>query len=180
MGCPSSVILNDTLVFSVCTHNPETAATADADGLPTYRVYSGVGETLLLSGDMAKADDANTTGYYAASIVCSAANGFVAGVSYSIFVSATVAGTPGSISFGFIAATKAGYALSATGLDAITSAEPTAKPTTFPGWLMWLVQRFRRAKMTTTALTVETEAGAAVTTQTLSDNGTTQQVGPPT
>jgi hypothetical protein len=66
---------------------------------------------------------------------------------------------------------KAGYSLAPTGLDAITATEPTAKPTTFPGWLMWLVQRFRRADKTPSAITVKTEAGATVTTQAISDDG---------
>lgn len=77
------------------------------------------------------------------------------------------------------AASKTGYKLASDGLDSITATEPSAKPSTFPGWLMWLVQRFRCSEMTASALTVKTEAGATVTTQALSDNGTTQSVGAP-
>lgn len=69
--------------------------------------------------------------------------------------------------------------LASDGLDAITATEPTGKPTTFVGWLMWLVQRFRRSRMTASQLEVLTEAGATVTTQTLSDDNTTQSIGAP-
>ena len=75
---------------------------------------------------------------------------------------------------------KTGYALASTGLDAITATEPSAKPTTFPGWLMWLVQRFRRASKTPTALLTKTEAGAVITTQVLTDDGSgTETLGAP-
>jgi len=74
---------------------------------------------------------------------------------------------------------KTGFSLSATGLDSISASEPSAKPTTFAGWIMWLVQRFRASSLTSTALTVKTEAGETVTTQTVSDDGTTQTLGGP-
>jgi hypothetical protein len=70
-------------------------------------------------------------------------------------------------------------ALTADGLDNISAAEPVAKPTTFAGWLMWLVQRYRCADMTATTLTVKTEAGDTITEQAVSDNGTTQTLGAP-
>ncbi|KKK47727.1 hypothetical protein LCGC14_3152260, partial [marine sediment metagenome] len=61
---------------------------------------------------------------------------------------------------------KTGFKLASDGLDQISAAEPTGKPTTFAGWVMWLVQRFRRSKLTEDTLTVEKEDGTAVTTQT--------------
>lgn len=79
-----------------------------------------------------------------------------------------------------IPTSKTGYSLAATGLDAITATEPTAKPTTFPGWLMWLVQWKRRASKTPTAIVVRTEAGTTVTTQAITDDGAgTETLGPP-
>ena len=69
--------------------------------------------------------------------------------------------------------------LAATGLDNISAAEPTAKPTTFAGWVMWLVQRFRASTMTSATLTVTKEDGTTVTTQDVSDDGTTQTLGGP-
>jgi len=78
-------------------------------------------------------------------------------------------------------ASKTGYKLAADGLDSITASEPSAKPANFREWVMWLVQRFRRSKMDRTAgkITVEQEDGTAVTEQTFSDDGTTQQLGEP-
>jgi hypothetical protein len=75
---------------------------------------------------------------------------------------------------------KTGFKLAADGLDSITATEPVGKPTTFRGWLMWLVQCFRAGTMTATTKLVKTEAGATVTTQTVSDDGTTETLGPPT
>ena len=77
-------------------------------------------------------------------------------------------------------ASKTGYSLAATGLDSITATEPSGKPTTFPGWIMWLVQRFRRSAKTTTTLTTLTEAGATITTQAITDDGAgTETLGEP-
>ena len=77
-------------------------------------------------------------------------------------------------------AAKTGYKLAADGLDSVTASEPSGKPTTFPGWIMWLIQRFRRSTLTSTTLTVKQEDGDVVTEQTVSDDGTTQSLGVPT
>lgn len=74
---------------------------------------------------------------------------------------------------------KTGFSLAAGGLDAISAPEPTGKPTTFVGWLMWLVQGQRRATMTSTQKKVLTEAGAQITVQGVSDDGTTQSIEAP-
>lgn len=75
---------------------------------------------------------------------------------------------------------KTGYKLASDGLDLITATEPAGRPTTFPGWIMWLVQRFRRATKSATAIMVKTEAGATVTTQAITSNGDDETLGPPT
>jgi hypothetical protein len=74
---------------------------------------------------------------------------------------------------------KTGFKLSSDGLDAIAATEPTQKPTTFVGWIMWLVQRVRCSRMTASQFDVLTEAGEIVTTQDLSDDNTTQSIGAP-
>lgn len=74
------------------------------------------------------------------------------------------------IQFHEVKESKTGYSLASDGLDQISAAEPTGKPTTFPGWLRWLVQRHRRADKSTSEITVLTEAGATVTTQAISDD----------
>jgi hypothetical protein len=77
--------------------------------------------------------------------------------------------------------TKTGYALSSAGLDQISAAEPTAKPTTFPRWIMWLVQIARRSKLTRQKLTVQKESdGSTISEQDVTDDNTTQTLGPPT
>jgi len=85
---------------------------------------------------------------------------------------------PGLI--GAIPTTKDGYSLAPTGLDAITAEEPTGKPTNFVGWLLWLVQRFRRSDKTATEIIVKTEAGVTITTQAITSSRDDQTLGAPT
>lgn len=101
MGCPSSVVIENDLTFSVNTHTPSTGAATDAASVPTYRVYEVETATPLLSGSMAKLDDANTLGFYTETIACTTANGFEVDKSYSIYVSATVGTIEGTLSYGF-------------------------------------------------------------------------------
>lgn len=102
MGCPKSVEIGDNLTFTVTTHATTGAAT-DADSEPTYRVYEAETATPILTGTMAKLDDSNTTGLYAETIACTEANGFEKGKCYTIYISAAVDGTTGTLTFGFTA-----------------------------------------------------------------------------
>ena len=109
MGCPASVILGDDIVFSICTHDPDTGVLTDAESVPTYRIYEGADESSILNGNMDSGtgssnnefDDANTTGYYAKLISCTAGNGFEIGKSYTVYIEATVDGDTGGIAYGF-------------------------------------------------------------------------------
>ena len=105
MGCQSDVYIGDNLTFSICTHDPDTGALTDADSAPAYRVYEDETGTAILTGTMAKLDDAGTTGFYSEQIACTAANGFEHSKSYNIYVEATVDSDTGGISFGFRALT---------------------------------------------------------------------------
>lgn len=89
--------LDDLLTFAANTHTPATGAATDADSVPTYRVYEDETGTAILTGSMAKLDDANTTGFYSEQITLSAANGLEVGKSYTIYVSATVGGIVGTL-----------------------------------------------------------------------------------
>jgi len=101
MGCPSEVVIGDNLVFSVTTHDPDTGVLTDATGTPAYRVYEDETATPILTGNMAKLDDANTTGFYTELIACTAANGFESGKTYTIYIAATVDSDEGGITFAF-------------------------------------------------------------------------------
>lgn len=101
MGCPAEVTIGDTLVWTVNTHDPATAAAADADSVPTYRVYEEETPTPILTGSMAKLDDGNTTGYYSESIACTTGNGFEAAKSYSIYVEVTINSVVSTNSYNF-------------------------------------------------------------------------------
>jgi hypothetical protein len=101
MGCQSSVILGNNLSFTICTHDPDTGVLTDADAVPAYRVYEDETAAAILNGNMAKLDDANTTGFYSELIACTSGNGFEVGKSYNIYIEATVDGDEGGISYGF-------------------------------------------------------------------------------
>lgn len=113
MGCQTSVDIGDNLTFSVCTHDPDTGILTDADAVPAYRVYEDETAAAILTGNMAKLDDVNTTGFYTGLIACTAANGFEDGKSYTVYIEATVGGDTGGISYGFKAVTVAAKAAGA-------------------------------------------------------------------
>ena len=103
MGCQTRVTIGDFLTFGICTHDPDTGESTDTDFAPTYRLYENEVAVPILTGSMAKLDDANTTGFYTERIACSEANGFEARKSYTVFIQATVFGSTGGISFSFVA-----------------------------------------------------------------------------
>ena len=76
------------------THSPSTAEEADADALPTYRVYEENTDTPILTGTMAKLDDANTLGQYVARIALTTGNGFEEGKEYAARMRALVETIP--------------------------------------------------------------------------------------
>ena len=101
MGCPSEVSLGDNLVFSITTHDPDTGVLTDATGVPAYRVYEEETATPITNDNMAKLDDANTTGFYTELLACTTANGYEVGKSYTIYIAATVDTDEGGIAFAF-------------------------------------------------------------------------------
>jgi hypothetical protein len=102
MGVPAGPwYIDDTLTFTAITHRFDTGALTDADAVPAYRIYEDETGTAILTGNTAKLDDANTTGFYSEQITLSAANGFEAGKSYSIYVSAAVNSVTGGQTFNF-------------------------------------------------------------------------------
>ena len=89
--------IDDYLTFYCNTHDPDTGVVTDADSVPSYRVYEDETGTAILTGSMAKLDDANTTGFYSERIQLTAANGFEKGRQYVVYISATVGGDTGTI-----------------------------------------------------------------------------------
>jgi len=103
MGCPDVVTIGGNCPFEVTTNDP-TGAIVDANAVPTYRVYATEGAgAALLTGSMAKRDDANTTGFYLATVAITAANGFEVAHNYTIYIEASI-GTPpvvGAMTYSF-------------------------------------------------------------------------------
>jgi len=93
--------IDDYLTFCCNTHDPDTGVATDADSVPTYRVYEDETATPILTGSMAKLDDANTTGFYSERIQLTAANGFEKGKCYTIYIAATVDSDAGTMHHNF-------------------------------------------------------------------------------
>lgn len=97
-------------------------------------------------------------------------------------VGGNVVGSVGSVSSGVTVTTnndKSNYVLASTGLDSITTTAPSGVASTFPQMVNQLWRRFfKKATMTSTQLKTYADDGTTViTTQTLSDDGTTQTEG---
>lgn len=78
---------------------------------------------------------------------------------------------------------KAGFALSATGLDAIADPDDltaSTVPSTFTQKLRWLIQRFWKADKSVTNIRVKNEAGDTITTQAITASGDDETLGAPT
>lgn len=82
--------IDDLLTFPAITHRFDTGALTDADAVPAYRVYEDETGTAILTGNTAKLDDSNTTGFYSEQLTLSAANGFEKGKCYTIYITAAV------------------------------------------------------------------------------------------
>lgn len=150
--------IDDTLTFTVVTHRFDTGALTDADAVPAYRVYEDETGTAILTGNMAKLDDAGTTGFYSEQITLSAANGFEVGKSYSVYVSAAVNSVTGGICGGFkvIAAPVTAAQVNAEVVDALatdTYAEPgqgnPAASTSLSAKIGYLYKNWRNRKTQT-------------------------------
>ncbi len=174
--------VDDLLTFTVTTHRFDTGVLTDADAVPSYRVYEDETGTAILTGSMAKLDDANTTGFYSEQITLSAANGFEVGKSYSVYVTAVVNSVSGGLSGGFkvTAAALTAAAVNAEVVDALatdTYAEPTGTPAaaiTLATKISWLYMALRNGlTVSATKKTFLDDGGAGAWSKTLSDDGTT-------
>ncbi len=99
MGCPTECDIGDNLVFSICTHDPDTGVLTDAGSAPEYWVYEEENTTEILTGNMAKFD--SKTGHYTELIAVTTGNGFEVGKTYTIFIDATVDSDTGGICYAF-------------------------------------------------------------------------------
>lgn len=114
--------IDNLLTFTVNTHTPSTGAGTDADAVPSYRVYEDETGTAILTGNMAKLDDANTVGFYSEQITLSAANGFEVGKSYTVYVAAVVGGVTGTLSHSFQVGVALATAASIAALNNLSAA----------------------------------------------------------
>lgn len=101
--------IDDYLTFPCNTHTPSTGAATDADAAPAYRIYEEETGTPITNGTLAKLDDANTTGFYSERIQLLAATGFEVDKTYTIYISAGVGGTTGTMSHTFQIGAKASF-----------------------------------------------------------------------
>ncbi len=99
MSCPAIAIQGQNLVFTVQFHDG-TGAPSDATGGVSYNIYEAEVAEALLTGTMAKL--AAQTGFYSEALACTIANGFEKFKSYTIRITATVAGVAVTQVFSFI------------------------------------------------------------------------------
>ena len=88
------------MTFSICTHDPDTGVLSDATST-LYYVYEDETAADILTGTLAKLDDAATTGFYTETIACTVANGFEVGKTYTVYIEATVDSDKGGICYSF-------------------------------------------------------------------------------
>jgi len=106
MGCPNEVFVGEGLVFSITTHDPDTGVLTNADAVPAYKIFDDESNTPMddvgsFLGEGTMPQIGSEIGSYKKKIVCSAANGFVKGNTYSIRVTASVGGDVGGVLFAF-------------------------------------------------------------------------------
>lgn len=83
--------IDDVLTISVNTHDPDTGSAADADSVPTYRIYEEGNDTPVATGSLAKQDDSNTVGFYSASITLDST--YTNNKNYEVRIAATITGS---------------------------------------------------------------------------------------
>ena len=164
MGCPSEVVIGKNLVFSVCTHDPDTGELTAADSEPTWRIYEDETGTAILSGTMSTLDPDKTVGFYTELVACTAGNGFENGKTYTVYIKAIVDSATGGIC----------YAFKAVGLKEITGISDVPAVPTPEQATMLLYQWLRNnTQATATERRVLNDAGTEVLDATMSDDGTT-------
>lgn len=183
-----NIPLDDVFHFDATTRTP--GGLVDADSTPAWSVYEEDTDTAIQSGSMTRRS--GLTGRYRGSVTCSAANGFEIGKWYSVQVSATVNTVVDAIEIAKLrcvpAETSVGLPqvqLSSNGLDEVALPEPADATDIKSSWInamTWLFRRFAASRLTkssetSASLTVLDTAGDAISTQAVSDDGTTQHVG---
>lgn len=94
-GYAITVNLGDNFTFSVTSSDPDTGVLTDAAAVPAYRIYEDETDPPIMTGNMAKLDDDDTTGFYTELIAVTTGNGFERGKSYNVYITATVDGDLG-------------------------------------------------------------------------------------
>ena len=120
MGCQKKVSLGDSVIFSICCHDPDLGVLTDADAAPSYRVYEDETAIPVSGGKMAKLDDANTVGFYSAKIACTGRNGFEVSKTYTIYIEATVDSDTGGMCYAFVVKPGAWNNMMLDGFEEIT------------------------------------------------------------
>ena len=89
--------IDDFITFYCNTHVAATGAGADADAVPTWRIYEDETGAAIANGNMALLDAANTVGFYSERVQLLAATGFEKGRQYSVYIAVTVATVPATM-----------------------------------------------------------------------------------
>jgi hypothetical protein len=119
--------VGDVITFYANTHTASTGAAADADAVPTYRIYENEASAIISSGSMAKLDDAGTLGFYSEEITLSSASGYEAGKHYAVYITAAVSSVTGTMHHTFQTEAKVhAAAISSSALTSLASSATAA------------------------------------------------------
>lgn len=166
-GYIGSYAVGATLTFYAMTHAVGGILT-DADNPPAYRVYEEITGTPILTGNMAKLDDAGTTGFYAAQLDLSGGNGFEYGKCYCIYITAAVGGITGgavrTFQVGAVVDVRYWLGTLLPGVDTAGYPRVTIKAGTGPGELSLTSGGVLVAAMASNVITSATLAGSAIST----------------
>jgi len=80
--------MDETITLDFTTHNPDTGQVQDADGLPSCEVFEDDTDAPMITPAVVKR--AGKVGDYRVTFVASDANGFEAGKSYNVIITAAV------------------------------------------------------------------------------------------
>jgi hypothetical protein len=164
MGCPTKCVIGDNITFSVTTHDPDTGVLTDADSEPTWRLYEDETETPILTGSMAKLDDANTAGFYTETVACTAGNGFEDGKTYTVYIEATVDSDTGGICYAFKAVAASPTLAELTGI-----ADAPATPTLNQAVMLLYMWLRNNTQGTSDERRILNDAGVEIMDATMSD-----------
>jgi hypothetical protein len=172
--------ITDTYIGMFITNNPTTGEPRDADSTPTVTVFKNgqATDSMGMTVNEVISNPSNDQGVY--NIIAAgdwADYGFSSGDKVDIHVYATINSIDShGIVDSFIL--NNGVILDSSGLDNVSTSEPSGRASNFREMVVQLYQRFfNKVTLDNSNLKVRNSSGSVVTTQAASDTGSKQTLG---